>query len=31
VSIELEDMNFNGSEDGEKEGLLLGRRYLEGC
>jgi len=31
VSIELEDANFNGSEDGEKQGLLLARRYLEGC
>lgn len=31
VSIELEDMNFNGSEEGEKQGLLLGQRYLEGC
>ena len=31
VSVELEDANFNGSEDGEKQGLLLSRRYLEGC
>ncbi len=31
VSVELEDMNFNGTEDGEKEGLLLSLRYLEGC
>lgn len=31
VSIELEDANFNGSEEGEKQGLLLGRRFLEGC
>ncbi len=31
VSVELEDMNFNGSEDGEKQGLLLSLRYLEGC
>ncbi len=31
VSIELEDMNFNGSEAGEKQGILLGARYLEGC
>ena len=31
VSIELEDANFNGTEEGEKLGLTLGRRYLEGC
>jgi sugar phosphate isomerase/epimerase len=31
VSIELEDMNFNGTESGEKEALLLSRRYLAGC
>lgn len=31
VSVELEDANFNGSEDGEKQGLILARRYLEGC
>lgn len=31
VSIELEDADFNGTEAGEKLGLLLGRRYLEGC
>jgi sugar phosphate isomerase/epimerase len=31
VSIELEDANFNGSENGEKAGLIFGRRYLESC
>ena len=31
VSIELEDANFNGTEEGEKQGLLLARRFLEGC
>jgi sugar phosphate isomerase/epimerase len=31
VSIELEDADFNGSEEGEKLGLLLGKRFLEGC
>ncbi len=31
VSIELEDANFNGSEEGEKLGLVLGRRFLESC
>lgn len=31
VSIELEDQNFNGSEETEKLGLTLGLRYLEGC
>ncbi len=31
VSIELEDENFNGSEDGEKQGLLLGGSFLAGC
>lgn len=31
VCIELEDANFNGSEEGEKRGLLLSRTYLEGC
>lgn len=28
VSIELEDENFNGSEDGEKRGLLAARDFL---
>ena len=31
VSIELEDANFNGTEEGEKRGLLLARNFLEGC
>jgi sugar phosphate isomerase/epimerase len=31
VSIELEDMNFNGTEAGEKLGILQGARFLEGC
>ena len=31
VSIELEDANFNGSEAGEKQGLLLAKQVLEGC
>jgi len=31
VSIELEDADFNGSEEGEKEGLLKGGQFLEGC
>ena len=30
VSIELEDANFNGTEAGEKLGILAGARYLEG-
>ncbi|MCX5658513.1 MAG: sugar phosphate isomerase/epimerase [Planctomycetota bacterium] len=28
VSIELEDERFNGSDDGEKRGLIAGRQYL---
>ncbi len=31
VSIELEDMNFNGMEAGEKLGILQGAHFLEGC
>ncbi|MDX2111392.1 MAG: sugar phosphate isomerase/epimerase [Verrucomicrobiota bacterium] len=31
ISIELEDGNFNGSEAGEKDGLLLGKHFLEAC
>jgi sugar phosphate isomerase/epimerase len=31
VSIELEDMNFNGTEAGEKLGLLQSAHFLEGC
>jgi sugar phosphate isomerase/epimerase len=31
VSIELEDMHFNGTEAGGKLGLLQAAHYLEGC
>ena len=31
VSIELEDGNFNGTPDGEKQGITLGAQYLAGC
>ena len=31
ISIELEDANFNGSEEGEKQGFILARQFLEGC
>ena len=31
VSIELEDANFNGAEETEKQGILHGARYLTGC
>ncbi|MEX0886133.1 MAG: sugar phosphate isomerase/epimerase [Phycisphaeraceae bacterium] len=31
VTIELEDCNFNGSEEGERAGLLASRDYLKGC
>jgi sugar phosphate isomerase/epimerase len=31
VSIELEDENFNGSEEGEKQGILKGSAFLSGC
>jgi sugar phosphate isomerase/epimerase len=31
VSIELEDMNFNGTEAGEKQGILAGAHFLESC
>ena len=31
VSVDLEDANFNGSEAGEKAGLLFGAGFLEGC
>ncbi|MBS3735468.1 MAG: sugar phosphate isomerase/epimerase [Phycisphaerae bacterium] len=31
VCVELEDLHFNGSEPGEKQGLTLGGRYLAGC
>ena len=31
VSIELEDENFNGSEEGEKMGILSGSQFLASC
>jgi sugar phosphate isomerase/epimerase len=31
VSIELEDANFNGTEEGEQIGILQGARFLTGC
>lgn len=31
VSIEMEDLNFNGAEESEKHGLLLAKSYLESC
>jgi len=31
VSIELEDDNFNGTEAGEKRGLIKSLQFLEGC
>ena len=31
VSIELEDANFNGAEETEKQGILHGARFLTGC
>jgi sugar phosphate isomerase/epimerase len=31
ISIELEDENFNGSEAGEKAGLIHSRNFLESC
>ena len=31
VSIELEDANFNGTEEGEKRGFIQSREFLEGC
>jgi sugar phosphate isomerase/epimerase len=31
VCVELEDQNFNGSEETEKLGLALSNRYLQGC
>jgi len=31
ISIELEDARFNGTEEGEKRGLVLARKFLEGC
>ena len=31
VSVELEDANFNGSEEGEKRGFILSRQFLAGA
>lgn len=31
VSIELEDMHFNGTTAGEQQGILLGAQFLAGC
>ena len=31
VSVELEDHNFNGTEEGDKRGILLGVDFLKGC
>jgi len=31
VCIELEDANYNGTDDGEREGILAGARFLSGC
>jgi sugar phosphate isomerase/epimerase len=31
VSVELEDRNFNGKTETEKQGILLGAQYLAGC
>ncbi len=31
ICIELEDMNYNGSEDGEKRGFLASARFLSEC
>lgn len=31
ISVELEDICYNGSESGEKEGLVKSREFLEGC
>jgi sugar phosphate isomerase/epimerase len=31
VCIELEDANFNGTDEGEKQGLIAGRQYLQSC
>lgn len=31
VSVELEDANFNGTEEGEKTGILQGVHFLSGC
>jgi sugar phosphate isomerase/epimerase len=29
ISIELEDESFNGTDEGEKKGLIAGRAFLE--
>ena len=31
VSVELEDLEFHGTEDAEKRGLILSREFLERC
>lgn len=31
ISVELEDADFNGTEAGEKRGLILARGFLESC
>lgn len=31
ISIELEDANYNGSENGEKSGFLAGAQFLSAC
>jgi sugar phosphate isomerase/epimerase len=31
VCIELEDANFNGTDEGEKQGLLAGKQFLQSC
>ena len=31
ICIELEDANFTGSREAEQLGILLGKRFLEGC
>lgn len=31
VSIELEDADYNGTEDGEKRGILAGAQFLSNC
>jgi sugar phosphate isomerase/epimerase len=31
VCVELEDANFNGSDEGEKAGLIASNLYLQGC
>ncbi len=31
VSVELEDQNFNGTDAGDKQGILLGAQFLQSC